>query len=102
MAGGVPELKALATDDITRLCIETRKDQIEKLQWTIKPRDEKNKARNAEAHRRAPRQRIFMGGPNGAHPGRVVEYDQPSNAMSPKSGCRPESAWPPQLRGPCR
>ena len=37
---GFAELKALANDDITRLCIETRKDQIEKLGWTIKPRDE--------------------------------------------------------------
>ena len=45
---GFPELKALATDDITRLCIETRKDQIEKLSWVIKPRDEKDVARNAK------------------------------------------------------
>jgi len=37
---GFAELKALSNDDITRLCIETRKDQIEKLGWTIKPRDE--------------------------------------------------------------
>jgi HK97 family phage portal protein len=46
---GFPELKALARDDITRLCIETRKDQIEKLSWTIKPRDEKDPGRNAPA-----------------------------------------------------
>ena len=45
---GFPELKALARDDITRLCSETRKDQIEKLQWSIKPRNEKDAARNAE------------------------------------------------------
>src|SRR5882762_11258403 len=33
------ELRALAdAHDITRLAIETRKDQIEKLDWTIKPR----------------------------------------------------------------
>ena len=33
---GFPELRALAENhDITRLCIETRKDQIEKLDWTI-------------------------------------------------------------------
>jgi hypothetical protein len=36
-----------------------------------------------EAHRRAPRQRIFMGGPNGTHPGRVVEYDQPPSPRTP-------------------
>src|SRR5438270_13753136 len=33
------ELRALAdAPDITRLAIETRKDQLEKLDWTIKPR----------------------------------------------------------------
>src|SRR5579862_21544 len=33
------ELRALAdAHDITRLAIETRKDQLEKLEWTIKPR----------------------------------------------------------------
>jgi hypothetical protein len=33
------ELRALAeAHDITRLAIETRKDQVEKLDWTIKPR----------------------------------------------------------------
>src|SRR5262249_19586053 len=36
------QLRALADNhDVTRLAIETRKDQIEKLSWAIKPRDEK-------------------------------------------------------------
>src|SRR5690242_6932226 len=40
---GFAELRALATNEtLTRLAIETRKDQIEKLDWQIKPRDEKN------------------------------------------------------------
>jgi hypothetical protein len=40
---GFEELRALAQNhDITRLAIETRKDQIEKLDWQIKPRDEKH------------------------------------------------------------
>jgi hypothetical protein len=34
--------------DITRLCIETRKDQIEALDWSIKPRDERNPKAGAE------------------------------------------------------
>lgn len=39
---GFDELRALAeAHDITRLAIETRKDQVEKLEWTIRPRDEK-------------------------------------------------------------
>lgn len=46
---GFPELKALARHDITRLCIETRKDQIEKLAWTIKSRNEKDPGRNADS-----------------------------------------------------
>jgi hypothetical protein len=45
---GFDELRALAEHhDITRLAIETRKDQIEKLDWTIKPRNEKHPARGA-------------------------------------------------------
>jgi Phage portal protein len=43
------ELRALAQNhDITRLAIETRKDQIEKLDWSIKPRDEKNPEPDAD------------------------------------------------------
>src|SRR5262252_2073936 len=42
---GFDELRALAENhDITRLAIETRKDQIEKLEWTIRPRNEKRPA----------------------------------------------------------
>ncbi|HEX3884760.1 MAG TPA: phage portal protein [Stellaceae bacterium] len=44
------ELRALADGhDITRLAIETRKDQLEKLEWSIKPRDEKNPRPDAPA-----------------------------------------------------
>jgi hypothetical protein len=46
---GFAELRALAQNhDITRLCIETRKDQIEALEWAIKPRDERNPKAGAE------------------------------------------------------
>ena len=42
------ELRALADGhDITRLAIETRKDQIEKLDWSIRPRDGKRPGREA-------------------------------------------------------
>ena len=45
---GFAELRALAEHhDVTRLCIETRKDQIEKLDWSIKSIDEKNPAADA-------------------------------------------------------
>src|SRR5262244_3170505 len=47
---GFDELRALAeSHDITRLAIETRKDQIEKLDWTIKLRDRKHAASDATA-----------------------------------------------------
>src|SRR5881396_3195570 len=42
---GFDELRALAeSHDITRLAIETRKDQLEKLDWIIKPRDDRRPA----------------------------------------------------------
>src|SRR6201993_4651916 len=45
---GFEELRALAdSHDITRLAIETRKDQIEKLDWAIKPRNEKTPDKHA-------------------------------------------------------
>src|SRR6201987_2268438 len=48
---GFEELRALAeSHDITRLAIETRKDQIEKLEWTIKSRDDRNPVADAPAH----------------------------------------------------
>src|SRR2546427_29443 len=45
---GFDELRALAeSHDITQLAIETRKDQIEKLDWIIKPRDSRRPAPDA-------------------------------------------------------
>jgi len=45
---GFNELRALAeSHDITRLAIETRKDQVEKLDWTIKSRNEKTSDKDA-------------------------------------------------------
>ena len=45
---GFDELRVLAeSHDITRLAIETRKDQIEKLEWTIKSRDDRNPVADA-------------------------------------------------------
>jgi hypothetical protein len=43
------ELRALANNEnLTRMAIETRKDQIEKLDWQIKPIDEKNAVKDAD------------------------------------------------------
>src|SRR5260221_106688 len=61
------ELRALAeAHDITRLAIETRKDQLEKLDWVIRPRNQKHKAaadpriaRLTEFWRRPDRDRPF-------------------------------------------
>lgn len=47
---GFEELRALAENhDITRLAIETRKDQLEKLVWVIRSRNEKKPLNNAPA-----------------------------------------------------
>ncbi|MFZ3235142.1 MAG: phage portal protein [Stellaceae bacterium] len=47
---GFHELRALAENhDITRLAIETRKDQIEKLEWAIRSRNENKPATDASA-----------------------------------------------------
>src|SRR6478752_4765448 len=44
------QLRGLAeSHDITRLAIETRKDQLEKLDWTIKPRPVRRPAGDAQA-----------------------------------------------------
>jgi hypothetical protein len=62
---GFAELRALARHDITRLCIETRKDQIEALDWQIKPRDEKHPKAGAEE--RADTLAEFWRKPDGTH-----------------------------------
>src|SRR6516162_4585110 len=47
---GFAELRALAdSHDITRLAVETRKDQIEKLEWTIKSRNDKSPTPDAKS-----------------------------------------------------
>ncbi len=47
---GFHELRALAENhDITRLAIETRKDQIEKLGWSVRSRNERKPAPGAAA-----------------------------------------------------
>src|SRR5918997_1791511 len=61
------ELRALAdSHDITRLAIETRKDQLEKLDWTIKPRMPRRS--DGEVRVRAAQVAEFWRRPDGASP----------------------------------
>jgi HK97 family phage portal protein len=61
------ELRALAeSHDLTRLAIETRKDQLEKLDWTIKPRFPTRPA--GDAHARSARLGEFWRRPDGERP----------------------------------
>jgi HK97 family phage portal protein len=61
------ELRALAdSHDITRLAIETRKDQLEKLDWTIKPRMTHRSDEHARA--RASNVAEFWRRPDGVSP----------------------------------
>ena len=64
---GFYELRGLAENhDITRLAIETRKDQIEKLDWAIRPRNEKR--READVHERVAKLTEFWRKPDGEQP----------------------------------
>jgi HK97 family phage portal protein len=64
---GFDELRALAeSHDITRLAIETRKDQIEKLEWTIKSRAGRTPA--ADTGSRIAGLTEFWRHPDGEHP----------------------------------
>jgi hypothetical protein len=64
---GFAELRALAENhDITRLAIETRKDQIEKLDWTIRARREHEPL--PEASRRIAELTEFWRKPDGERP----------------------------------
>jgi HK97 family phage portal protein len=64
---GFHELRALAENhDITRLAIETRKDQVEKLDWTIRSRNEKQPLEDAPA--RAAKLTDFWRKPDGEQP----------------------------------
>jgi HK97 family phage portal protein len=64
---GFEDLRALAdSHDITRLAIETRKDQIEKLDWTIKSRNEKSPTPDAAT--RIERLTEFWRRPDGEQP----------------------------------
>jgi HK97 family phage portal protein len=61
------ELRALAdSHDITRLAIETRKDQLERLDWTIKSR--LTHRANSEARARAAKLAEFWRRPDGSSP----------------------------------
>jgi HK97 family phage portal protein len=61
------ELRGLAeAHDITRLAIETRKDQLEKLDWTIRPRNVPRP--DAELRNRAARLDEFWQQPDGERP----------------------------------
>lgn len=64
---GFKELRALAENhNITRLCIETRKDQIESFEWQIRPKDEDNVSADTEAA--AAKLTEFWRRPDGATP----------------------------------
>ncbi len=65
-AFGFAELRAFANVEIVRLAIETAKDQIEGLDWRIKPRDART-AKPADAARIAELQ-AFFARPDGATP----------------------------------
>src|SRR6202047_1298522 len=96
---GFAELRALAQNhDITRLCIETRKDQIEALDWSIKPRDERNPKAGAE--KRADALTEFWRCPDGNTSS--SSRRSPPGASTRPPGARPRPWRKPSLRPPMR
>jgi hypothetical protein len=62
---GFPALKAFANVELVRLAIETRKDQFERLDWQIKPIDEKAGKKDQSAAGRIKTLTKFWRKPNG-------------------------------------
>lgn len=65
-AFGFPQLRAFANTELVRLAIETRKDQIERLDWQVKPRG--NRKRRGDAEERIRRAERFLARPDGVTP----------------------------------
>ena len=61
---GFPQLRAFANAELVRLAIETRKDQIEKLDWQVKPR--KGRAVRPDAVDRMRRAEKLLTKPDGS------------------------------------
>jgi SPP1 gp7 family putative phage head morphogenesis protein len=57
-------LRAFSNVELVRMAIETRKDQLERLDWTIKPKDNK-KARASDRDPRCVEVEKFLAKPNG-------------------------------------
>jgi hypothetical protein len=57
------ELRSFANVELVRLCIETRKDQIERMDWQIRPKDGRKK--RADADERVRKIERFFAKPDG-------------------------------------
>ena len=62
---GFRELRAFANVELVRLAIETRKDQLERLDWQIKPSDEKAAKKDKTLADRVAAAQKFFRKPNG-------------------------------------
>lgn len=62
------QLRAFSNVEIVRLAIETRKDQMERLRWDVKPTDIKGARGNAEVSARAETLEKFWRKPDGVTP----------------------------------
>lgn len=65
---GFAELRAFANVEVVRLAIETRKDQIERLGWKVRPRDDWNRKKvRKDAQERINRAKRFFDKPDGVN-----------------------------------
>jgi hypothetical protein len=67
---GFPELRAFANVELVRMAIETRKDQLERLEWQITPTDQKLRRKGASGIPTAAMERVtkFWRKPDGITP----------------------------------
>lgn len=66
---GFPQLRAFANVELVRLAIETRKDQIERLDWKVRSRDERKPRRGAAIRIEAAK--LLLTKPDGVTPFRT-------------------------------
>lgn len=65
---GFPALRSFANVELVRLAIETRKDQVERLEWMVRPRKMRGRARVHDRDGRIDKVEAFLRKPDGVTP----------------------------------
>ena len=65
---GFAQLRAFSNVELVRLAIETRKDQVERFDWSVKPRKIPGRQRNHDRDGRVAKVEAFLRRPDGRRP----------------------------------